>query len=419
MKLSAFHKAKGDEVIFQKGLNYPLEHYDHAYLSCIFHQNADTARGLIEAMDNISFGGSAFLPDHNVKLGEDIEHILPDYDLYDFPSSIGFMSRGCIRSCDWCIVPTKEGKIKDHAPISEFLDPRHDSVILIDNNFQSSPKWRENIDFIRTNDLKVNFNQGLDMRLVDQEFAEALASVKYYDWHFKNRRLHFAFDTMAIEPRIEKGLGILEAAGIQPHRLMFYILIGFNTTTEEDHYRIQKVTDWGALPYVMNFDQNPDPTCKDIARWVNRRYYQFIPWEKYGLKKRSHLKTAKSVEWGTPQETFDELDAEFDFTIDVAASKLNRKCKRFFSIEDNGLVQDWSGERCFMNPPYGNEIREWAKKAYEESLKGALVVGLLPVRSDTVWFHDYVLGKAQIRYLRGRLSTKPRLWKIHRRHSQA
>ena len=403
MKLSAYHKARGDHVVFQKGLQYPLFDYDRAFLSCIFHQNADKARDLIAAMDNIVFGGSGFLPDFNIKLGSDIEHTLPDYDLYGVNFSMGFTSRGCFRKCKWCIVPTKEGRIQDHAPISEFLDPRHDRILLLDNNYQSSPKWRENLDFIETHDLKVNFNQGLDMRLVDREFAEALASVKYYDWQFKSRRLHFAFDTMAIEPKIEKGLEILETAGIAPHRLMFYILIGFNTTPEQDLYRIEKVTEWGSLPYVMNYNQNPDPKLKDIARWVNRRYYQFIPFEKYGLKKRRHLKPAESVEWGTPQDVFDELDAEFDFTVDVAASIHNRKCKRFYSIDNNGLIQDWSGERCFMNPPYGNDLREWTKKAYEESLKGALVVGLLPVRSDTAWFHDHVLDKAEIRFIRGRV----------------
>ncbi len=403
MKLSAFYKSRGNEVIFQKGLQYPLAPYDHAFLSCIFHQNADHARNLIEAMDNISFGGSGFLPESKVNLGSDIEHVLPDYDLYDFPISMGFTSRGCKRKCDWCIVPIKEGKIRDHAPISEFLDPRHDSVILLDNNFQASPKWRENLDYLREKDLKVNFSQGLDIRLVDREFAEAISSVKYYDWTFKSRRLYFAFDTMAVESKIEKGLEILENAGIHAHRLMFYILIGFNTTIEQDLYRIKKVAEWGALPYAMNYNQNPDPKVKDIARWVNRRYYQFIPFEKYGLKKRSHLKPAESVEWGTPQALFEELDAEFNFTIDVAASKFNRKCKRFFSIEDNGLIQDWSDERCFMNPPYGNALLEWTQKAYEESLKGALVVGLLPVRSDTVWFHEHVLDKAEIRFIRKRV----------------
>lgn len=403
MKLSSFYKAQGDTIIFQKGLQYPLIDYDHAFLSCIFFQNSDASRDLINAMDNISFGGSGFLPDFKVNLGADIEHVLPDYDLYDFPYSMGFTSRGCKRSCDWCIVPLKEGKIKDHAPISEFMDPRHNSVILLDNNFQASPKWRENIEFIREKDLRVSFNQGLDIRLVDREFAEALASVRYYDWSFKSRRLYFAFDTMKIEPKIEKGLEILENAGILPHRLMFYILIGFDTTIEQDLYRIEKTTEWGALPYVMIYNNSQDPKLREIGRWVNRRYYQFIPFDKYGLKKRRHLKPAESVEWGTPQDAFDELDTEFDFTVDVAASKQNRKCKRFFSLVENGLYQDWSKERCFMNPPYGNELNAWTKKAYEESLKGALVVGFLPARTDTKWFHDYVLGKAEIRFIKGRV----------------
>jgi len=122
---------------------------------------------------------------------------------------------------------------------------------------------------------------------------------------------------------------------------------------------------------------------------------------------RGYMLPSKTVEWGTPQDLFDELHAEFDFTLDVAASHENAKLPRYFTEEEDGLKQDWAGERCFMNPPYGYGIKHWVAKAYREThspfSRAKLVVGLLPVRSDTAWFHDHVYGKAEVRFLRGRL----------------
>lgn len=116
---------------------------------------------------------------------------------------------------------------------------------------------------------------------------------------------------------------------------------------------------------------------------------------------RAYMPQAKSVEWGTPQALFDELDREFHFTVDVCASPDNAKCKRYYTQADNGLWQDWAGERVYCNPPYGRGIEKWVQKAHE--LKAKVAVLLLPARTDTGWFHDYVLGQAEIRFLRGRL----------------
>lgn len=403
MKISAWHKQKGDTTEIRRGLEYPLLPFDKAYISCIYWQNATAANTLARmlAPTPVEVGGVGIGPD---SLPNEIEHILPDYDLYeDIDFSMGYTSRGCIRKCPWCVVPKIEGDIRDHAPISEFWDPRHDCVMLFDNNFQASPHWKENLEFLLEHDLKVNFNQGLDIRLVNKEFAELLSQVKYYDWHFKNRRLHFAFDRPQYEKAVDRGIKRLEKAGIMPHRLMFYVLVGFDTTLKQDLARVRKLHDYGTLPYVMIYNKGQDRELRNLARWVNRRYYQFIPWDKYGGKHR-HLKPAQSVEWGTPHDLFAELDAEFSFTVDVAASDLNHRCKKYYTLETDGLSQSWKGEKCFMNPPYGKDLPAWTKKALEESQKGAVVVGLLPVRSDTRWFHDNVLGKAEIRFLKGRVS---------------
>lgn len=112
--------------------------------------------------------------------------------------------------------------------------------------------------------------------------------------------------------------------------------------------------------------------------------------------------SSKTEMWETPQDFYDKMNDEFHFTLDAAAIQENAKCDRFFSPEDDGLSQPWDGV-VWCNPPYCRKTGKWVKKAYEESKKGATVVMLLPCRPDVSWFHDYILGKAEIRFIRGRL----------------
>lgn len=112
--------------------------------------------------------------------------------------------------------------------------------------------------------------------------------------------------------------------------------------------------------------------------------------------------SSNSEEWETPRALFEELNKEFNFTLDAASSDLNAKVERHYTKEDDGLSKDWSGETVFLNPPYGRNIKAWIKKAYEES-KNATIVLLIPARTDTSYFHDYILDKAEIRFIRGRL----------------
>lgn len=113
--------------------------------------------------------------------------------------------------------------------------------------------------------------------------------------------------------------------------------------------------------------------------------------------------SSKSNEWETPLPLFKELDREFNFTLDPCATKTTAKCSRFFTKEEDGLLQDWSKDIVYVNPPYGKEIRNWVEKAYQEHRKGATVVMLLPARTDTRWFHDYIYETAEIRFLKGRV----------------
>jgi len=122
------------------------------------------------------------------------------------------------------------------------------------------------------------------------------------------------------------------------------------------------------------------------------------------------LFTSNSHEWETPQELYDELNAEFHFTLDPCASHHNAKCEMYWTEHDDGLKKPWwywignkkGYHHVFMNPPYGRQIGKWIKKAWEESQKGCLVVCLLPARTDTKWFHDYC-KKGEIRFLKGRI----------------
>lgn len=114
--------------------------------------------------------------------------------------------------------------------------------------------------------------------------------------------------------------------------------------------------------------------------------------------------SSKTDNWATPQDFFDKLNEEFHFTLDPCADESNHKCDQFFTREQDGLSQDWGGNVVFCNPPYGKEIADWVRYSYEQSKKpNTTVVMLIPARTDTRYFHDYIYGKAEIRFIRGRL----------------
>jgi phage N-6-adenine-methyltransferase len=116
------------------------------------------------------------------------------------------------------------------------------------------------------------------------------------------------------------------------------------------------------------------------------------------------LYSSRSEEWPTPADFYESLHGEFGFTLDPCATRVSAKCSRYFTKKQDGLAQDWGAHRVFCNPPYGRTMGAWAKKCFEASRRGALVVLLAHSRTDTRWFHDWVYGKAdEIRFVRGRL----------------
>lgn len=117
------------------------------------------------------------------------------------------------------------------------------------------------------------------------------------------------------------------------------------------------------------------------------------------------LYSSQRMDWETPNELYDALNKEFGFTLDPCANDINHKCNKYYTEFQDGLRQDWSHERVFCNPPYGRVIGKWVKKCYEEVYKGNcdLAVMLIPARTDTLWFHDYIYNIAEIRFVKGRL----------------
>jgi len=256
MKLCAWHQKKGDDVTV---LDISNLEFGRVYASKIF------------------AGGSGV--DLKSELPEEIELQVPDYEKFKTDYSIGFTSRGCIRDCGFCIVKEKEGMIRE-VPFDWIS---HHKVVVLDNNFLASPKWKEKLEYFIRQKLKVCFTQGLDIRLINPENAELLSKVKYYDSHFRKRRLYFAFDDPTLEQLIVQNVALLGSHGIIPEHLLFYMLVGYNTTFEQDYRRFQVLDSLHVLPFVMIYNNRHDvPILRHFARWVNKRYYKVVSWKDYG-----------------------------------------------------------------------------------------------------------------------------------------
>jgi len=276
MKLSAYHKQKGDETELYSPLF--LKTYDRIYISKIF-----TEFNINEYYIPENFymaGGSGF--DLKRKLPREIEHLMPDYSLYNLNYSLGFTTRGCIRNCKFCIVPEKEGKIREHAEVEEFLNPKSNIVVLLDNNFLALPSHIKKLQKYIKKGWRMDFNQGLDLRLINKENAKLLTKISYKEM------IRFAWDNIKDENKIIKGLELVIKAGIRPRNITVYVLIGFDTTFEEDLYRIQRLRnikdDRGSIkPYVMNYNNTlKNRKYKDFIRWVNNPWiFRSCEWEEY------------------------------------------------------------------------------------------------------------------------------------------
>lgn len=269
MKISAFHKQKGDEVEFFR----PGAQYDKIYSSQVFTFSKNPPSGGGEWV----YGGTG--SGNNNVLDDQIEHICPDYDLYSSPYSQGFLTRGCPNACPWCVVPEKEGEISPHADIEEFA--RHKEVVLMDNNVLAHAHGVEQIEKIARLGLKVDFNQGLDSRLIDDGIARRLSRLKWF------RPLRLACDSEAQMKEVQKAVRLLRYHNCTPTRFFVYVLVReIPSALERVKFLKGLHLDPFAQPYRNPSGEEPEPSLKDFARWVNMKAtFKSTTWEEY--KKRT------------------------------------------------------------------------------------------------------------------------------------
>lgn len=273
MKLSAWHKSHGDIVEWYQPFS---ERYDKVYIAKVFSTtpdydlciNADeVVRGGTGYDIRLVDGREVFTP--SPCLSYEVEHIYPDYDLYGIAdTAYGFLTRGCPRGCDFCIVATKEGKksIKV-ADLSEFWRGQK-NIILCDPNILACKDWRNLLQQVADSKANIDFNQGLDIRLMTKEKAELLNQCKL-------REIHFAWDRYQDKEVILRNLAMYAEYGKfkpQSHNAIVYTIVNFDTTFEQDLERIYTLRDMGYWAYVMIYDKaHCDKKYRDLQRWVNNR----------------------------------------------------------------------------------------------------------------------------------------------------
>ncbi len=258
MKLSAYHKSVFNEVEWVNHFN----HYDIVYQSKVFTFTPDN--GFYVDADHIIKGGTGYNTD---TLPEPVDSMQPDYSLYpQYESAYGFLTRGCPNRCSWCIVPKKEGSIKPYDDIDNILQGRK-SAILMDNNVLASEWGIKQIEKIIKLKVKVDFNQGLDARLIDRPAAKLLSRVKWLS------PLRMSCDTIAMLPHIKRAMRYLREYNCTPQRYFIYVLI---RDIEDGLKRVMLLDKWGldpfAQPYIDFSDKNRvTQKQRDFARWVNHK----------------------------------------------------------------------------------------------------------------------------------------------------
>lgn len=296
MKLAHWHKAKGDEVVVTRHIERDLFEgdYDRVYGSCLFSFSAARLERFKHQWPAAVIGGTG--SGATIKV-EDLvgDHEFFDYSGYpDFDASIGFTQRGCRLKCKFCVVPQKEGKNSSTGTIAQIWRggnfPKH--IHLLDNDFFGQPNWQERVDEIRVGDYKVCFSQGINTRLITDESAQALSTIKYRDTSFNKKRLYTAWDNLKDEKVFFTGVERLDKFGIRPTHLMCYMLIGFDPLESWDRiwYRFNKMVDLGIDPYPMVFNERrTDLKC--FQRWVITRTYKTTPWDAYKRETKSKAST--------------------------------------------------------------------------------------------------------------------------------
>lgn len=272
MKLSAWHKMQGNYVEWYLHLqDWNQKPYDKVYMSKVFTFSHDYPYSP-NAREVVRGGTGYFYPEGGAKLENEIEHIYPDYTLYPYfckDTAYGFLTRGCPRGCEFCVVASKEGpKSLKVAELTEFWRGQK-NICLLDPNLIACPDWKQLLGQLIDSRSWVDFTQGIDIRLMTAEKAEAIRRVK-------TKNIHFAWDRYEdkdiILPRFQL---FREITGWDFRKMSVYVLCGWNTTMEQDLERIYLLRDMGFSPYVMIYDKYKLPKhheLKRLQRWVNSRY---------------------------------------------------------------------------------------------------------------------------------------------------
>jgi len=264
MKISAHHKSIGDDVGFTN-----TDNPDIVYASIIFKKNKTLANSLVFYYPDaeIIIGGSGYSLDSH--LPEDIELLKPDYDIYpEIDYSLGYTTRGCNRSCGFCIVPEKEGFFKIVTHPSQFYDKRYKKIVFLDNNILLDRTWFfEVTDFCIEHELSVWFTQGLDIRLVDELNAKRLAELKTY------KGFHFAFDNSSMSELIKEKCELLKSVGINIRsNTQFYVYCDSDQAYDDAVWRCRYLKELGTNPFVQyNIDKKPTKRISQLRRWANRK----------------------------------------------------------------------------------------------------------------------------------------------------
>ena len=265
MKISAWHKAQGHDVEWWFG----FEHYDRVYMSKVFDETFAQDFPFCINADEIIKGGTGYGLD-NV-LPYEIEHIYPDYSLYPQltnDTAYGFLTRGCPRGCHFCIVAEKEGRRSVKvADLSEWWNGQK-NIVLCDPNILAYNGHMDLLQQLIDSGAWVEINQGIDCRLLTEQNIEAINEMKL-------KEIHFAWDYMHEEKRVLRGLELYaKMAARKPHGNfgMVYVLVNYDTTMEENLYRISKILDMGYDPYVMIYDKPHAPReVRLLQRWCNNK----------------------------------------------------------------------------------------------------------------------------------------------------
>ena len=264
MKISAWHKARGDSVEWWWGWGQ----YDRVYISKVFDETY--SKDILDPLNakEIIRGGTGYGLDN--KLPEEIERMYPDYSLYPQytkDTAYGFLTRGCPNNCPFCIVCAKEGrKSCKVADLSDWWNGQK-NIVLCDPNLLACRDHMDLLGQLADSKAWVDMNQGADARMLTEKNIEALNRVKF-------KRIHFAWDLMDRSEQIIKGLNLyLEHGKIQdPRRRCVYVLTNFNTTMEENLYRVYTLQNMGYEPYVMVYDKPHAPReVRLLQRWCNNK----------------------------------------------------------------------------------------------------------------------------------------------------